>query len=139
MAKSKSRKKGRRTKKSIDKSRMFVFFGVMFCLVLLALDFPIGELYSQEKQLASVNAQLAQVSKENHQLKSQISELNNPNEIRYLARKELGYVRPGETEYAIISTPSPNSMKVSERKESNTDSANQSLWQRVLHRLEFWN
>jgi cell division protein FtsB len=91
--------------------------------VAVVLVVGLGVLWSVVSQgfeeLAEAEAECARLEVEKHRLEQRISELEatlealrtDPGAVESLARRELGWVRPGE-EVVLVATPAPPTLPV---------------------------
>jgi len=66
---------------------------------------PYRQMIDSRRQVEDARSQLAALQTDNERLQADIDALNTPGEIEKLAREKLGYVRPGETSYVVVSPP----------------------------------
>ncbi|CAG4924313.1 unnamed protein product, partial [Acidithrix sp. C25] len=69
---------------------------------------PINAYFVAKTNLTATNTQLAQLQLRQRQLLAQISKLNSPNEIAYLAKVDLNMVYSGAKSLAPLPSGSPN-------------------------------
>lgn len=77
-----------------------VLVGVAFVTV-----FPTGTYLHQRQSLTQVQAQLAQLRRQDRALSEQAAQLDTNAEIARLARQDYGLVLPGQEAYAILPRP----------------------------------
>lgn len=79
-----------------------VLVGISFARVAIA-SYQLGE------QKADLQRQIAMLKSQNLQLQAQVTALQTDAEIEQLARQELGWTKPGDTEVIVRGLPSPTS------------------------------
>ena len=80
-----------------------VLLAVVIGLVLFA--FPIRDYVSQRQAIARTEAEFAALEDANEQIQSDIQRLETPAGVREAARRELGYLLPGERRLALLELP----------------------------------
>jgi cell division protein FtsB len=79
-------------------------FAVLVIVLALATNvLPLREILSQRQSVAASQARLTELEETNAALERQVEALDAPIEVERLARSELGYIRPGEEAFAVIS------------------------------------
>ncbi|MDA8400859.1 MAG: septum formation initiator family protein [Actinomycetota bacterium] len=91
-----------RARSGLGFATVFTVAAVGIAVLLLVTDFPIGNLISQHRQLATANAQLSSVSIENAGLRQQITSLNSSGAIETLAHRYFNLVKPGQRSFLVI-------------------------------------
>lgn len=75
---------------------------VVASIFLLLVGAPLFDLVSQLEQRNKVHAQLVAAKQENRELHKELELWNNSDYLTQQARERLGYVKPGETRYAVV-------------------------------------
>ena len=75
---------------------------VVASIFLLLVGAPLFNLVSQLEQRNKVHAQLVAAREENRDLHRELELWNNSDYLTQQARERLGYVKPGETRYAVV-------------------------------------
>lgn len=75
---------------------------VVASIFLLLVGAPLFELVSQLEQRNKVHAQLVAAKQENRELHKELELWDNSDYLTQQARERLGYVKPGETRYAVV-------------------------------------
>ncbi|WP_235858546.1 FtsB family cell division protein [Varibaculum massiliense] len=75
---------------------------VVASIFLLLVGAPLFDLVSQIEQRNKVHAQLVAAQQENRELQRQLELWNDSDYLTQQARERLGYVKPGETRYAVV-------------------------------------
>ena len=89
-------------------TRIFFFAGItVLALVLAAVlfIFPVRDYFAQNSAIAKSEKEFSALEDANEQLQSDIQRLQTPAGIRETARKELGYLLPGERRLALLELP----------------------------------
>lgn len=84
--------------------RRWVLLGIVILIGALAGLFVSRavEIRQLQQELVQLEAEKAKIQKEIERLSAQLSATDNLQLIEYLARKELGMVKPGEEIYILI-------------------------------------
>lgn len=80
-----------------------VGLAVIVGLVLFA--FPINDYLSQRKAITRTEAEFAALEDANEQIQGDIQRLETPAGVKEAARRELGYLMPGERRLALLDLP----------------------------------
>ncbi len=140
----------------IARARAALAVAVLIGLVIVATEFPLGQLLHGRAALAQANAQLSDLQAQNRQLGAQVSALRNPSTVARIAHDEYGLVTKGERSIVILpdsggapsgplsSAKVPTSDLVpSDAIVSGTGGGpvghRAGFWSRLLQRLEFWH
>ncbi|MBS5962343.1 MAG: septum formation initiator family protein [Varibaculum cambriense] len=75
---------------------------VVASIFLLLVGAPLFDLVSQLEQRNKVHAQLVAAKQENRELHKELELWDNSDYLTQQARERLGYVKPGETRYAVV-------------------------------------
>ena len=75
---------------------------VLVVAFLLVAVFPTRTLLAQRSQTGQARSELADLQASNRQLSKRIAELQTPDAIERIARRDYNMVRPGEESYAIL-------------------------------------
>jgi cell division protein FtsB len=75
---------------------------VLVVAFLLVAVFPTRTLLTQRSQTGQARSQLTDLQASNEQLKKRIDELQTPDAVERIARRDYNMVRPGEESYAIL-------------------------------------
>lgn len=122
---------------------------------LLVVELPLGQLVQQHSQLASVDRQLAAVSRANAHLRGAIAALRQPATVGAIAHQEYGLIQRGQKAYAILPSAGSGASLVARTTVPRADLVPTSvspyptangpapaltggLWRRVVDRLAFW-
>ncbi len=99
--------------------------------VVLLFVFPARTLLAEQHSLATTQARIAALDRENRFLATRAAALADPAQIEQIAHQQYGLVLPGHRSYAILPTPSPAAAPTAPA----TRSGHRSWWQT----LEFWH
>ena len=80
-----------------------VLLAVIIGLVLFVL--PVRDWLSQRQQIADARTEFAALEDANESIQSDIQRLETPEGIKEAARRELGYLLPGERRLALLQLP----------------------------------
>jgi len=80
-----------------------VGLAVIVGLVLFA--FPINDYLSQRKAITRTEAEFAALEDANEEIQGDIQRLETPAGVKEAARRELGYLMPGERRLALLDLP----------------------------------
>ena len=75
---------------------------VIVTAVVLTNVFPFRQIIAQNRQVTEAREELAALEAENALLERETEALQSPAEIERIARRDFGYVRPGDTSYVIV-------------------------------------
>ena len=75
---------------------------VIVTAVVLTNVFPFRQIIAQNRQVAEAREELTVLQEENTRLEREAEALRSPAEIERIARRDFGYVRPGDTSYVIV-------------------------------------
>ena len=82
------------------------FHGTLLGIILLVLATmaigPARQFYAEQQAIAADQAQLTAGQAEGQRLTDRIKQLQDPAYVEQVARQNLGYIRPGETQYLIL-------------------------------------
>jgi cell division protein FtsB len=84
------------------RTRLCLVGAVVLSAVILAAWFPASALYHQRANLASANAQLAQLHSQDVSLTQERHNLNDAAEVGRIARQQYQLVSPGQRAYAVL-------------------------------------
>lgn len=84
-----------------------VFFAVGLLVAAFLIFFPTKQLIAQKVRMNKLQTRLDALQDQNRQLKQQVDDLNDPEQLELLARDRLGLVKPGEKSYLFVPTPPP--------------------------------
>lgn len=83
-----------------------MFMGVLALIVagmaVITAVIPFRQILEQQARVDGASSELARIQLENELLNGEVQALQTPEEIERLARKNLGYVMPGETAYVVL-------------------------------------
>ncbi len=82
--------------------RRWVLIGIVVGVVVGLFIFRALEIRHLQQQLIQLEAEKAKIQREIERLSAQLRNRDNLKFIEYLARKELGMVKPGEQIYILI-------------------------------------
>ncbi len=88
--------------------RRLVVLAIATLVVLAGLvvgSFPLRAIIDQRRETAESSQELAALDEEVGQLEARIARLNDPEEIKRLARERYNYVPPGWESYRTITPP----------------------------------
>lgn len=80
---------------------LFLLVGAAFLTQVV----PYRQIIDSKRQVEDARSQLATLESENTSLQADVDALGTDEEIEKLAREKLGYVRPGETSFVVLSPP----------------------------------
>ena len=78
---------------------------ILAALAVALIGLPLKDLFSQRTSITTRQQEFSALQDANEQLQTQIQRLQTPEGIRETARKELGYLLPGEKRLALIEAP----------------------------------
>ena len=81
---------------------------ILVALAVALIGLPVKGLMSQRGDITQRQKEFAALEDANEQLQTEIQRLQTPEGIRETARKELGYLLPGEKRLALLEAPSLN-------------------------------
>ena len=90
-------------------SRRLAFVALVGVLALVGISFARVALasYQLAVQKTQLQDQVAALKAENAELQTQLTSLQTDAEVERLARQELGWTRPGDTEVVVLGLPTP--------------------------------
>lgn len=68
---------------------------------------PARQAFEQKRQIAEVEARVAELKEANAGLTGRLNRLSDVAYMEKLAREQLGVVRPGETSFVVVPAPAP--------------------------------
>lgn len=81
------------------------FHGTLLAVILILLAMmaigPARQLYNEQQAIHRDEVTLAAGTTEANQLVTRLQQLQDPSYVQFLARRDLGYVLPGETSYVV--------------------------------------
>jgi cell division protein FtsB len=87
------------------------FHSSVLALTLIVLGVmavtPARQLYDQHRQTVEAQRDLERLGAQNARLQARLDRLNDPDYVERLARKELGFVRPGEVSFLVVPPDPP--------------------------------
>ena len=86
---------------------MVVAAGVILAVIvgLVLFVFPVRDYFSQRDQIAKANTEFTALEDANEAIQADIQRLETPEGIKEAARRELGYLLPGERRLALLQLP----------------------------------
>jgi cell division protein FtsB len=78
---------------------------ILVALAVALIGLPVKGLISQRGDITQRQKEFAALEDANEQLQTEIQRLQTPEGIRETARKELGYLLPGEKRLALLEAP----------------------------------
>ena len=84
------------------RARILFVAAVALAAIILATQFPIGELVHARAAVASASGQLAKIRSENRSLANDVRDLQKGSTIQQLAHQEYGLVEPGQRSVVIM-------------------------------------
>lgn len=76
---------------------------ILIGIIFIASDVGLWNIWSAQKQLKNLQAQISEYERNNEYLTEEIEKLeSDPFAIEKVAREKYGYLRPGERVYRII-------------------------------------
>jgi cell division protein FtsB len=96
-----SRVKRRHTREA-RRSRFMLIGGAALSVIILGAWFPANALYHQHASLASANAELNQLHRQDAALAQEGKNLNNSSEIARIAREQYQLVSPGQQAIEVL-------------------------------------
>jgi len=87
--------------------RRLAVVAIIGILVLVGISFARVSLasYQLNVQKSTLQRQVADLKTQNAQLQAQVASLQTDAEMERLARQELGWTRPGDTEVVVLGLP----------------------------------
>ena len=90
-------------------STRLIFFTFLVALAavigLVLFAFPINDYFNQREDIARRDSEFVALEDANEQLQGDIQRLQTPAGVREAARRELGYLMPGERRLALLDDP----------------------------------
>ncbi len=74
---------------------------VLAALLATMLIPSVYQAWRQDQDLRDITARVEAAQERNQSMQDQLDQWNNPDYIASQARSRLGYVKPGETQYAV--------------------------------------
>jgi cell division protein FtsB len=92
--------------------------------------------YQQQREVASLEAQLEGIKERNTELAEQVDRLKTPEGVEEVARQNLGLVKDGEQSYVVTGKEDParDPEAVNDKTRSSTEEQTP-LWMKVLDAL----
>jgi cell division protein FtsB len=86
---------------------IIVVAGAILVLIvgLVLFAFPIRDYFTQHQSITRTEAEFAALEDANEQIQADIQRLETPSGIKEAARRELGYLLPGERRLALLDLP----------------------------------
>jgi len=81
---------------------------ILAALAVALIGLPVKGLISQRSDITQRQQEFVALADANEQLQTEIQRLQTPEGIRETARKELGYLLPGEKRLALLEAPALN-------------------------------
>jgi cell division protein FtsB len=87
--------------------RLFVILGIVLAVLVAVVLFiyPIRDYVSQRQAISRSEAEFAALEDANEQIQKDIQRLETPAGVKEAARRELGYLLPGERRLALLDLP----------------------------------
>jgi len=87
--------------------RVVVGMGVLFAILIgvVLFFYPIRDYFAQRQSIARSEAEFAALEDANEQIQKDIQRLETPAGVKEAARRELGYLLPGERRLALLDLP----------------------------------
>lgn len=101
---------------------------ILVCAMALSLSVPLRTYLSQREELATLERQREELSREVDRLAERKQELSDPQHLEAEARKRLGYVRPGETPYIVRVPEKAEDEQHKQNKEPHEKPWYEQLW-----------
>ena len=140
----------------IHRARIVFVAALVVSLVIVATEFPLGQLLHERTVIATTGAELQRLQAANRSLAGQISSLHQPATVGRIAHEEYGLVQKGQSSIVVLPSPGDGG-GVDPLATSGIPSSNivpsdalvaspattgsgteQGFWSRLLNRLEFW-
>lgn len=144
----------------IARARALLAVAFLVGMVIVATQFPLGELTRARAAVGQATSQLSQLQGQNRQLAAQVASLREDGTVARLAHKEFGLVFKGQRSIVVLSSPGtrskldvgplsatlvpksdlvPSDATLSPGRGSGHKPAKEpGYWSRLLQRLEFW-
>jgi len=144
----------------IARARLLVLVALILGAVIIATEFPLGQLLRGRAAVAQASAQLSRLQAQNRALAADVASLHEDATIARIAHANYGLVAEGERSIVVLPSPSagagegtgpldsttvPRSDLVpTDAIVSSTPSRGgepvkrEGYWSRLLQRLEFW-
>lgn len=109
---------------------------ILFCLVLTVVAlvwslYPLKARLEQKEKIDKLSGELSSLKQENKSLKEDVDKLNKDDYLEYLARKDLGLVKPGEEGYLVISQKQEDVEEIQVKEPEKKENKEEDLWQKV--------
>ncbi len=130
-----SAKRGTPRRRNRSTLAFLIVLGVFLAAVWTL--YPVLRLqYQQQRQVASLEAELEGLKDRNSQLAEQIDRLKTPEGVEEAARQNLGLVKDGEQAYVVTGKEDPDrDPDAVDAKTRSAQDESASLWTRVLDAL----
>jgi cell division protein FtsB len=143
----------------IGRARIVFFVGLIAAIVIVATEFPLGQLMRARSALAQGSSQLNRLDTENRQLAGQIRSLHRDSTVARIAHEDYGLVKKGQRSIVVLPSPSsspgdgsgplstttvpksdlvPTDAIVSGSASGVKPVQQPGFWSRLVQRLEFW-
>ncbi|MFZ0171048.1 MAG: septum formation initiator family protein [Acidimicrobiales bacterium] len=144
----------------IARARLLLVVAFVAGIVIVATEFPLGQLIRGRAAMAQASAQLTRLQAQNRALAAQVASLHEDATIARIAHEEYGLISKGERSIVVLPAPSrragtgtgplnsttvprsdlvPTDAIVSPTGAGGSKPVKQAgYWARLLQRLEFW-
>jgi hypothetical protein len=142
----------------IVRARAVLAVAFIVGIVIIATEFPLGQLMRGRSSLAAATVQLAELKAQNRALAGQLASLHQDATIAGIAHAEYGLVAKGQRAVVVLPTPGsssgssaplsastvpisdlvPTDAIVSPGAAGGVVAKRPSFWSRLAQRLEFW-
>jgi cell division protein FtsB len=143
----------------IQRARLVFVVAVALAVVVIAGELPLGALAHEKAAIAGSSRRLQTLQSENQALSQQVSALNDPATIEWIAHAQYGLVLRGQHSYVILPSPGddsggasplsatpltpmqivPNDGTATAAPAAKSAGHSPGLWSQIENRLEFWH
>ncbi len=113
--------------------RWVAFLVIAVVAIYLLLVNPVHTYFHQREQMHAAQSQNEVLAKANKELNDRVNELQTDQAIQELARERYELVPPGEQAYSVMPAPVPSAASEEKPKPK------QSLWNKIVDTVSFWN
>jgi cell division protein FtsB len=142
----------------IARARAILAVAFIVGIVIIATEFPLGQLIRSRASLSAATAQLSELKAQDHALDGQLASLHQDATIAGIAHAEYGLVTKGQKAVVVLPSPGassggsaplsastvptsdlvPTDAIVSPSSGGGVSVKRPGFWSRLAQRLEFW-
>ncbi|RJL33299.1 FtsB family cell division protein [Bailinhaonella thermotolerans] len=105
---------------------------VVVCAIAMSLAYPVREYVSQRNQIAQLEEQARQASREVDELQKRRRQLEDPDYIAREARRRLHFCGQGEKCYVVLDEPRKGTRGASDKNRPAPPATGEQPWYQVL-------